>query len=133
MKITCLKITPLKRGVQHFPRYSKVEKVKTSLKKKIQLIFERFYIDQINECKISPGDNVNHNKLRVYATFKGSFKREPYIDLVQSRNQRFWLSRLRCSAHHLEIERGAGIKPPYRRNFATFVKQEKLVMNSILK
>jgi hypothetical protein len=72
----------------------------------MQSIFDRFYLDQINVFKSSKDDELNHNKLRMYATLKGSFKREPYIDLVQSRNQRSWLSRLRCSAHHLEIERG---------------------------
>ena len=35
-------------------------------------IFEIFYIEQINEYKPSDADNVNHNKLRTNATFKGS-------------------------------------------------------------
>ena len=48
----------------------------------------------------------------MYSTVKGSFKREPYIDLVQSRNQRAWLSRLRCSGHHLQIEQGRWSKTP---------------------
>ena len=98
--------------IPQVPSYIKTEKVKISIKKKMQSIFERFYIDQINDCKASNVDNVNHNKLRTYATLKGSFTREPYIDLVQSRNQRSWLSRLRCSAHHLEIEKGRWNKTP---------------------
>ena len=63
---------------------------------------------------------MNHNKLRVYSTLKGSFRREPYIDLVQSRNQRSWLSRLRCSAHHLEIERGRWSKTPIEERICKF-------------
>jgi hypothetical protein len=91
--------------------YTKIEIVKTSIKRSLQSIFDRFYIDEINKCKI--GDDLqNHNKLRLYATVKGCFKREPYIDLVQSRNQRAWLSRLRCYAHHLKIEQGRWKKIP---------------------
>ena len=48
----------------------------------------------------------------MYPTLKGSFKREPYIDLVQSRNQRTGISRLRCSAHQLEIEQGRWTNKP---------------------
>ena len=69
-------------------------------------VFDRFYLDQINEYKPSKDDNINHNKLRMYSTVKGCFKKEPYFDLVHSRNQRSWLTRLRCSAHNLEIELG---------------------------
>ena len=106
--------------IQQFPHYIKTEKVKISIKKKVQSIFERFYIDQINEFKTSNSDSLNHNKLRLYATFKGSFSREPYIDLVQSRNQRAWLSRLRCSAHHLEIEQGRWKKTPISERTCKF-------------
>ena len=62
-------------------------------------------------------DLINHNKLRLYATFKGPFKMEPYLDLVQSRNKRAWLSRLRCSGHHLEIEQGWWNKTPIAERF----------------
>ena len=92
--------------IPNFKSFSRMEKVKNTYKTKMQSIFDRFYLDQINEFKTSESDELNHNKLRMYATLKGSFKREPYIDLVQSRNQRSWISRLRCSAHHLEIEKG---------------------------
>ena len=53
----------------------------------------------------------------MYSTVKGSLKREPYIDLVQSRNQRAWLSRLRCSGHHLEIAHGRWNKTPIAERF----------------
>ena len=86
--------------------FSRMEKVKNTYKTKMQSIFDRFYLDQINEFKTSESDELNHNKFHMYATLKWSFKREPYIDLVQCRNQRSWLSRLPCSAHHLEIEKG---------------------------
>ena len=96
--------------------YTKPDIVRNNIKKTLQSIFDRFYIDQINQSKIGD-DNVNHNKLRLYASVKGSFTREPYIDLVQSRNQRSWLSRLRCSAHHLEIEQGRWTKTPVHERF----------------
>ena len=60
-------------------------------------------MDEINLEKIVNGNNSN--KLRFYSTLKSTFSREPYIDLVQSRNHRSFLTRLRCSAHNLEIER----------------------------
>ena len=92
--------------IPQFQNYCKTEKVKSTIKNKMQSIFDRFYLDEINKFKPSVHDNINHNKLRTYATLKGSFKREPYIDLVQSRNQRSWITRLCCSAHSLEVERG---------------------------
>ena len=98
-------------NIKTFPAYTKAEIIKNNVKKSMQSIFERFYLDEINKCKMGD-DNINHNKLRLYCTFKGSFKREPYLDLVQSRNQRAWLSRLRVSAHHLEIERGRWTRTP---------------------
>ena len=73
-------------------------------------IFDRFWLDEINAEKIVNG--LNTNKLRFYSTLKSSFSREPYIDLVQSRNQRSFLTRLRCSAHHLEIEKLRYCNPP---------------------
>ena len=66
-------------------------------------VFDRFWIDEVKKEKLING--VNSNKLRFYATLKGSFTREPYVDLVHSRNQRSFLTRLRCSAHRLEIEK----------------------------
>ena len=67
--------------------------------------FERFFLDQINVKKIGP-DGLDHNKLRLYNTFKGSFKQEPYITNINNRNQRVWLSRYRTSAHNLRVETG---------------------------
>ena len=100
--------------------------MKTAFKRRMQSIFDRFYLDQINEFKPSSNDNLNHNKLRMYATLKGSFKREPYIDLVQSRNQRSWLSRLRCSAHHLEIEKGRWNKIPVNDRVCTLCQSGEI-------
>ena len=48
----------------------------------------------------------DHNKLRFYRKFKGSFTCEPYIDMVQNRNQRHFLSRFRTSSHQLRVETG---------------------------
>ena len=72
--------------------------------------FDRFWVDKINESKIGL-DNSDHNKLRTYKTFKASFTREPYLDLVQNRNQRSFLTRLRVSSHNLGIERGRHTRP----------------------
>ena len=72
--------------------------------------FEGFWLDEINKIKLGD-DGQDHNKLRLYKTFKGSFRVEPYIDMVPNRNQRCFLTRLRISAHHLCIETGRYSKP----------------------
>jgi hypothetical protein len=72
--------------IKTMPSYTNTDIVRNNVKKALQTILDRFYLDQINQCKMGD-DLINHNKLRLYATVKGSFKREPYIDLGQSRNQ----------------------------------------------
>ena len=57
------------------------------LKNELNKFFDRFWIDEINLVKADE-NGINHNKLRFYAKLKSSFSREPYLDLVQSRNQR---------------------------------------------
>ena len=56
-------------------------------------------------------DGLDHNKLRLYKTLKGSFRTEPYIENIRNRNQRCWLSRYRTSAHTLRIELGRYSRP----------------------
>ena len=82
------------------------KKIKSLLKSK----FDRFWLDKISEVKLGP-DNNDHNKLRTYKTFKASFTREPYLDMVRNRNQRTSLTRLRVSSHNLAIERGRQTRP----------------------
>ena len=101
--------------------YTRVEKIKTVLNLKrfygkteivgnqidlaLKSKFDRFFLDQINEKKFGL-DGMDHNKLRLYNTLKGSFKQEPYINNIKSRNQRVWLTRYRTSAHNLRVESG---------------------------
>ena len=73
--------------------------------------FDRFWLDSVNLTRTSQNDTNNHNKLRTYMLFKGSFTKEPYIDLVRNRNQRSFLSRLRTGSHHLNIEKGRWTRP----------------------
>ena len=80
------------------------------LTKHIHSYFDIFYLRQINKCSFGD-DGLDHNKLRFYKTFKGSFTKEPYIEMVKNRNQRAWLSRLQISSHHLGIETGRWAKP----------------------
>ena len=55
------------------------------IKKQMKSKFEQFWLKQINRIKLGT-DNKNHNKLRYYATIKGCFKKEPYIDQVPNRS-----------------------------------------------
>ena len=77
----------------------------------LQSKFSRYWLDKINEFKIYNSDDRNHNKLRTYSTFKGSFTREPYLSLVRNRNQRANLSRLRVGSHNLAVELGRRSRP----------------------
>ena len=105
---------------------SRVQKIKTFLKigecsgkpkkvgaffeRKINSVFDRFFLDEITKVNMGQ-DGLDHNKLRLYKTFKGSFKQEPYLCIVNNRNQRAWLSRYRISAHNLRIESGRHTSP----------------------
>ena len=87
-------------------------------------------MDSVQEYK-AVNDGMDTNKLRLYKTFKASFNCEPYIDLVKNRNQRSDLTRIRISAHHLEIERGRWSGTPANQRFCKYCKfsgsTEKLV------
>ena len=80
------------------------------MERKINSKFDRFFLDEVNKVNIGP-DGLDHNKLRLYKTFKGSFRQEPYLSIVKNRNQRAWLSRYRISAHNLRIESGRHTSP----------------------
>ena len=69
--------------------------------------FDLRFLEKINETKsVNSDPYTNHNKLRTYSSFKASFTREPYLDIVRNRNQRCFLTRLRVSSHNLRIETG---------------------------
>ena len=67
------------------PGYVHKDSVAKQTKTKLNGIFDRFWLDQINLSR-NTGDNFDHNKLRFYKTLKGCFKAEPYVDLVYNRN-----------------------------------------------
>ena len=57
--------------------YGCKDRVTKQLGKKLNSIFDRFWINQVNAQKLD-NDGVDHNKLRFYKTLKGSFTQEPY-------------------------------------------------------
>ena len=71
--------------------------------KNVKGCFDRFWLDEISSSRVGP-DGEQHNKLLTYSSFKCHFGPEPYLSLVQNRNQRCHLSRLRVSAHRLGCE-----------------------------
>ena len=73
--------------------YGKTEIVGCDIDNAIKSKFYRFFLDQINEKKFWL-DGLDHNKLRLYKTFKGSFKQEPYINNIRNRNQSVCIERL---------------------------------------
>ena len=94
----------------HFKKGS--GKVTTS---KLKSQFDRHWLDSLNMTKTKtnqdPSDPADHNKLRTYKTYKSSFTREPYIDLVRNRNQKSSLARLRTGSHFLGVEKGRWSRP----------------------
>ena len=54
------------------------------------------------------------SKLSFYRLCKTTFKKEAYLDLITNSKDRYNLTRLRISAHHLEIEKGRHINIPQK-------------------
>ena len=81
------------------------------IKKQVNGKFQFSWLKSIQQIRINK-DGRDENKLRVYKTFKGSFTEEPYISQPVNRNQRCALTRMRISAHHLQIELGRYSNPP---------------------
>ena len=112
-------------NLQQIPGYVSQESVAKQIKSKLNGVFDRFWLDQINQTIIG-SDNNDHNKLRFYKTLKCCFKTEPYIDLVHNRNQRSNLTRLRTSAHCLEVELLRYRVPavPYYQRYCRYCTQQ---------
>jgi hypothetical protein len=91
--------------IPFYPSFMSDDYVSKEISTKIHSQFDIFYMSEINQIKLG-ADGLNHNKLRFYSSFKGCFKPEYYISNINNRNQRAWLSRLRTSSHHLEVEKG---------------------------
>ena len=89
------------------PRFKRLQGKKCTVK--IKNMFDRFWLDSLNS--LGTNTATDRNKLRTYRTFKASFTREPYIDLVKNRNQRTAITRLRTGSHLLNIETGRWTRP----------------------
>ena len=98
--------------IPHFNNMTNPDLVGKRIKKSIEGKFSVFWKQEVNRVKLVPGSDTDHNKLRFYKTLKSSFTIEPYLSLVENRNQRSWLSRIRISAHRLHIETGRYTTPP---------------------
>ena len=106
-------------NIPAYPAYWSEQRVSHNVNKIIKSKFDAFYLNEINKIKIGE-DGFNHNKLRFYSTLKGCFKPEYYISNINNRNQRAWLSRLRTSSHHLEVEKGRYQNIPYSERFCRY-------------
>ena len=93
--------------------------VTSKIKSCLNSNFEIFWKDKINDPKLDK-NNISRNKLRLYCQLKSCFKRENYIDTIQNRNQRLWLSRIRSSAHNLAIEQGRYKDIPPDQRFCVY-------------
>ena len=66
------------------------------VKNKLISRFKLFWINKLS----------NNKKLESYTKYKSNFILEPYLFLIKNRDYRKQLTRLRISAHSLEIEQG---------------------------
>ena len=90
---------------------SSTDIVSNAIGKRLNGIFDRFWLDQINVTKLG-NDGADHNKLRFYKTLKASFTQEPYVTNILNKSQRAWLTRYRVSAvSNLGIESGRYTRP----------------------
>ena len=89
---------------------------------------ERYSLSIINKSLKSKFRNLwesnikTSSKLSFYQQVKSSFAKESYLDLITNSKDRFNLSRLRISAHHLEIERGRYKKIPQENRTCAWCK-----------
>ena len=108
--------------------YGSKESVGLQLNRKLKGLFDRFWIDSINNPKIG-SDGLDHNKLRFYKTLKSSFTQEPYITDILNKSQRAWLTRYRVSAvQNLRIESGRYTRPvtPVASRFCLFCSNNSI-------
>ena len=61
-------------------------------------------------------------KLQFYNSIKLSFSKEPYLDAIKNAHDRYHMTRLRISAHDLNIERGRYINIERSRRFCIWCK-----------
>ena len=90
--------------------YGKPDKVGFVIDKIIKGKFDRYFLDEINEIRIG-FDGQDHNKLKLYNTFKGSLRQEPYVKNILDINQRSWLSRHYGILTNIRKEIDCGLEP----------------------
>ena len=81
-----------------------IEKLSQTLKEAHEVKWKHNLFD--DKDRISPNGEVGKNKLRTYRLFKTSYMFENYLIDVKNCKHRKNLTKLRISAHDLEIERG---------------------------
>ena len=78
--------------------------------KSLKTDFKNLWLGQIN----------NSNKLKFYAKLKGDFTKEHYLDNIKNFYDRASVSKIRISAHRLEIEVGRHNKTPKDERICTW-------------
>ncbi len=94
----------------------------TTIKMKVKNLFESEVLDKLRS------QVVDDKKLKLYSSFKQSFKFEPYLDFLHDYNIRSSLAKLRLSSHNLHIESGRFGKTtvPRSERLCPYCKMAKL-------
>ncbi len=101
------------QGQQLYPKSQIINAVSN-----LKHLFEFHWRNEINKC---PDANQNSgNKLKTYSTFKKNFDYEQYLDFNRDFKKRRSITKLRISAHRLEIEIGR-----YRTKTSNRIKREE--------
>ena len=79
-----------------------------AIKSKVRRFFENHTLSNLNEHL------VQDEKLCTYAQIKSLIKFETYLDVINDFKKRQCFSKLRMSAHNLEIEAGRLVKIEYQ-------------------
>ena len=95
------------------------EDMKKNLKEWMRAKFATLWKQDLHKEKLEE-NGLDHNKLREYRKYKNEFVMEPYLKMVQNRNQRCDLTRLRLSAHHLRIETGRWVNTPREKRICKY-------------
>lgn len=78
-----------------------MKNVSNIVKVKASNEFKMKWSERLDKCQME-----QIGKLRTYATFKKQFMYEPYLNVIKDPIVRSCVTKLRISAHKLEIETG---------------------------
>ena len=97
------------------------EENKTLIKYDLRSLYKNIWSTKLNEETIQ-----KQGKLRTFALFKSNFEEESYLETVNDIYKRKRLTRVRLSAHRLEVESGRNKKQPVSERICKLCKLDQV-------